>query len=187
MRNGSHTLIGTLRHHVEAWRKRNGWSRETCVAMIVEAHEAAGFNVDTGIEFVSQNKDAFSRMHTNAERVFRWLDDVTKDTNHLPSNFIPSILIAMPIDVRIAALADLLTPQGVSVSRMDCNESADLPGLLQAVINESAQAQSAVVSLLDGATTAELAIAQRELSESIDASRQLLANVEQQLNERMGA
>lgn len=39
MRNESHTLISTLLGVVNQWRRREGWSRETVVQHIVEAHE----------------------------------------------------------------------------------------------------------------------------------------------------
>ncbi|EJS3803374.1 hypothetical protein N1Z81_006625, partial [Pseudomonas aeruginosa] len=39
MRSESHTLISTLLGVVNQWRRREGWSRETVVQHIVEAHE----------------------------------------------------------------------------------------------------------------------------------------------------
>lgn len=40
-------------------------------------------------------------MKVNADRVFRWLDDGTKDTNLVPANFVPSILAALPTDLKV--------------------------------------------------------------------------------------
>src|SRR5471030_1880418 len=101
MRNESHqTFIGTMRDHVIAWRKREGWSRESVVAAIVDAHELTEGPATTGIAFDPTTRDVFERQKVNADRVFRWLDDEGKDTNLLPANFIHSIWAAMPIDVR---------------------------------------------------------------------------------------
>ena len=79
MQHGSHnrTLIAILRDAVEAWRKRNGWSRETAAQTIVDAHERIGGPANSGIVFEPPSIDAFKRVKANADRIFRWLDDVT--------------------------------------------------------------------------------------------------------------
>ncbi|MBN0437935.1 hypothetical protein JTM67_36255, partial [Pseudomonas aeruginosa] len=84
MRNESHTLISTLLGVVNQWRRREGWSRETVVQHIVEAHERIQGALVTGIVFDPPTRDATERMKVNADRVFRWLDDGTKDTNLVP-------------------------------------------------------------------------------------------------------
>ncbi|HEA6046738.1 TPA: hypothetical protein RXH49_006447, partial [Pseudomonas aeruginosa] len=119
MRSESHTLISTLLAVVNQWRRREGWSRETVVQHIVEAHERINAHIATGIVFDPPSRDAMDRMKANADRVFRWLDDSTKDNNLLPANFLPSILSALPNDLKIQALGDLLTPVGVSVRLID--------------------------------------------------------------------
>lgn len=115
MRNESHTLISTLLGVVNQWRRREGWSRETVVQHIVEAHERIQGALVTGIVFDPPTRDTTERMKVNADRVFRWLDDGTKDTNLVPANFVPSILAALPTDLKVQALGDILTPLGVSV------------------------------------------------------------------------
>ncbi|MCS9500340.1 hypothetical protein N1E27_29850, partial [Pseudomonas aeruginosa] len=92
MRTESHTLISTLLGVVNQWRRREGWSRETVVQHIVEAHERIQGALVTGIVFDPPTRDTTERMKVNADRVFRWLDDGTKDTNLVPANFVPSIL-----------------------------------------------------------------------------------------------
>lgn len=81
MRSESHTLISTLLGVVNQWRRREGWSRETVVQQIVEAHERIQGALVTGIVFDPPTRDTTERMKVNADRVFRWLDDGTKDTN----------------------------------------------------------------------------------------------------------
>lgn len=121
MRDVSHkTWIAIVLDHVNAWRKANGWSRETVVQLIVEAHERTNGPVVTGIKFEPHTADTFERWKVNADRVFRWLDDSSKDTNLLPTNFIPSILSAMPMDVRLHCMDDLL--RGVVIEHRDALE-----------------------------------------------------------------
>lgn len=122
MRNESHkSLIGILREHVIAWRKAEGWSRETVVQCIVESD-----NGQSGIVFNPQTSDTFERMKVNADRVFRWLDDESKDTNLCPPNFIPSILKAMPVERRLACSAEFMVSIGLGACLPSDGEEGDL-------------------------------------------------------------
>lgn len=181
MLNSSQTLIGVLRQTVEVWRKRENWSRETVAMHIVETHIEAGFDQLTGIVFEPNTKDAYMRAKVNADRIFRWLDDSTKDTNLLPANFIPSMLLALPMDLRLAALATALRPLDVACRRLGVETGTTFSEQLAVVLKEGAEAQVATLALLDGATQVELATAQQEITQSIDASRVLLASVEAEL------
>jgi hypothetical protein len=140
------TLIGTIREHVIAWRKAEGWSRETVVQTIIEAHEVVGSG--TGIVFDPQTNDLCERREVNAQRVFRWLDDESKESNLLPSNFIPSILAAMPIDRRMACVSELLVPLGLGVRLLDDEADDKLD------INDIFEAQMAHGDALQAATLA---------------------------------
>lgn len=118
------TLIGIIREHVIAWRKGQGWSRETVVQTIIEAHEQVG--TSSGIVFEPQTKDIGAIREVNAQRVFRWLDDESKESNLLPANFIPSILAAMPIDRRMACASELLVSLGLGVRMLDESDDDEL-------------------------------------------------------------
>lgn len=171
MQHESHkTWISIIRDAVEAWRKANGYSRETAAQRIVEAHEANGFNISSGIIFDPNTRDAFERMKVNADRVFRWLDEVTKDRNLLPANFIPSILAALPDDYRLLALQRMLTPLGVSAHSFCDAKTTETPlTLLQKILVESGEATSALVELVDGIEEGELLDAHQQLNEAIAA------------------
>lgn len=188
MRTESHTLISILLGVVNQWRRREGWSRETVVQHIVEAHERIAGPMVTGIQFDPPTRDVPERMKVNADRVFRWLDDATKDTNHLPANFIPSVLAALPADLKVQALGDVLTPLGVSVRLIDdvAGFQPEVLASLQHLIKESSEAQQAVACLVDGATPAELQDAHRELIEAREAVDRGLAMVDQMRNAAAG-
>lgn len=126
MRNESHvTLISRLAACVDEWRKSTGMSQQTVVDEIVKAHERINGPAATGIRFEA-NTDEFNRMHANSQRVWRWLDDKSKDANLLPANFIPSILTALPKDLRYAFLAEMLAPIGIRVSIADGSDDGEL-------------------------------------------------------------
>ncbi len=182
MRNKSQkeTLISSLLKYVNLWRKSMSWSRETVVQMIVEAHERIDGPAVTDIRFDGTHPDAFMRQKTHADRVFRWLDDSTKDTNLLPANFLPSILAAMPANIRIQCVNELFQCADITVRAIEAMSAGteDFSVLLPSLLKESGEANVAVANLLDGATVDELAKARKELTESINMQKAVLDIVE---------
>lgn len=172
MRNQSHTVIGTIRTLVSDWRKEQGWSRESVVQQIVEAHEQIDGPTTTGIVFDPATKDTFSRSKVNADRVFRWLDDDSKDNNLLPANFLPSILAALPMDLRLQCLGEILRPLGVEVrsSATADGDAFDAHAHVGALIKESAEASQALLAVGAGATMHALESACKEVQDVHEAS-----------------
>jgi hypothetical protein len=185
MRHESHTktLIALVREHTAAWRKSCGWSRETMVDAVVQAHDHLDGPAATGIRFEPQTRDTFERMKVNADRVFRWLDDETKDTNLLPANFLQSVLAALPHDRRRHCVDDILRPLGLAVRSLELDARAGVDvAQVTNLMREQTEASAAAAALLDGdATPDELMLAHRELSESIVAARGVRATVEVQM------
>lgn len=190
MRNTSHnTFTGVLRDAVESWRKASAWSRETVVMHIVEAHERLGGPASTSIVFDPPTRDAFERAKVNADRVFRWLDDVTKDTNTCPPNFLPSILAALPLDRRMAVVNQWLRPLDICC-RPANHHDAQISGdetlhSFKHLVNASADAQTSVADLLDGVEPGELERAQAALCESMHSIQHTLHLVETRLAARV--
>lgn len=174
------TSLAILRDHVNAWRKKNHWSRETVVHEIVDMHAKMGADTLTGIRFDPNTQDVFERTKVNAERVFRWLDDDSKDNNLMPLNFMPSVLSAMPPDIRVACMNDLFRFIGVVIRPLAVysGDTLDATKSLIRIIKENADANVALAALTDGVTYTELVTAQKELSESIETLQSALAQVE---------
>lgn len=190
MRDASHTFTGLLREAVETWRKASGWSRETVVMHIVEAHERLGGPAATSIVFDPPTRDTFERAKVNADRVFRWLDDVTKDTNTCPANFIPSILAALPLDRRLALVNLWLNPLQIGGRPLHPGQADDLDApvrLFKDLVHTSAAAQSSVAELLDGIDPGELESAQAALGETLRSVQTALSVVERRLATSMAA
>jgi hypothetical protein len=183
MRNKSHTLITSLRGAVIAWRKREGWSREAVASEIARLYAKGDGELITGFKFLNEKDtpDAFARAHANAERIFRWLDDETKDTNLLPANIYPFILQTIPMDLRIECVNESMEPANLSVQVFGGASDVDLLDALKRMYKETGDANSAAVSLLDGATPEELRIAQREFTEAIAAFQGLLPLIQARL------
>jgi hypothetical protein len=172
MRNPSQTLIGTVREAIRQWRARKNWSRESVVQAIVEAHEALDAPAVTGLVFDPNTRDTFDRMKVNADRVFRWLDDETKDSTLLPSNFLPSILAALPLDLRLHVLHQVLRPLGVEARGADAVDGSafDAATDLRAMMKEGTEAQLALVGVSATSSVEELNAALREVEESQEAN-----------------
>lgn len=136
----------------------------------------------TGIRFDKSNPDAFARQKAAADRIFRWLDDASKDSNLLPANFIPSILTALPVTFRISALDEILRPFGLAAWPMDIGGGAlDAPAMLKTLIKEQGEAAVAVSELVDGVTREELIRASKELADVIAAASTQRAVIEKAL------
>ena len=170
MRHASHqkSWIAILRDAVEAWRKINGWSRETVSQMIVEAHERIGGPANSGIVFNPPSRDTFERAKANADRIFRWLDDSTKDNNLIPANFITSILAALPSDRRLQLADELLDPVGLGARYADEDandaEAQCVAIHFQAVVEHSSAAQVAMSKMLISSSPAEPEQVKKKLS-----------------------
>lgn len=180
MRNLSQTLIGILREEISEYRRVNRLSRETIAANIVEAHERLGADTLANIRFEPKTIDTFERTKVNADRIFRWLDDETKDGTLMPANFLQSVLAGVPEEVRRRALDRILMPLGFAV------RSLGLPDMLAPIcvsvatglMREQNEAAMAVTALIDGYSKDDLQAAHTELSEAIDAGIKTRAMVE---------
>lgn len=183
MRNLSQTLIGILREEISEYRRLNRLSRETIAANIVEAHERLGADTLANIRFEPKTVDAFERMKVNADRIFRWLDDETKDGTLLPANFLQSVLAGVPEEVRRRALDRILMPLGFAVRSLSLPQEL-VPfsvSVATELMREQNEAALAVTGLIDGHDAAALESAHQELSEAIDAGIKTRAMIEAQM------
>ncbi|KAF1042388.1 MAG: hypothetical protein GAK35_02761 [Herbaspirillum frisingense] len=173
MRNETHTLISIVAAYVDMWRKRIDASRETVAVLIVEAHERIAGPANTGIRFEPPTQDSFTRSRVMAERIFRWLDDRSKDSNLLPINFLLSILVAMPADIRLRCINDMLAPLKLVAGSMDADLAGDMDAVrhLAAVAKESAEAIGALGLVVAAPTLPAMEAAVRELDEAIESKR----------------
>lgn len=176
----------TLLRAVNAWRKRDGLSREAAAVAIVDAYRALG-EPPVGSEFRA-TRDAFEDARINAQRIFRWLDDQTKDCTLLPANFVPSVLRALPPDLRLACVEHMLLPLGFSAQPIGGEDGQpNVAAVLACVAKEGGEATASIAALVDGASTAELQQAQQEITESIAAQTDALHMVEGLLQRARGA
>lgn len=186
MRHQSQTFIGLLRTAVNTWRTRDRLGQATVVDLVVSVHERLGYDDVTGIRFEPNTRDTFERMKVNGERVFRWLDDETKDSTLLPTNFIPSILAALPPDLRLDVLDSLLAPFGLVV-RAEVEEGDPelcVHAALGRLMSEDAKGQQAVLRLATDTSDEAVQEAHRELREAVGFKRRLMRTLGKLLTKR---
>jgi hypothetical protein len=172
MRNEPQTLIGVIRSAINGWRKAQNWSRETAAQRIVEAHAELGAEKVTGVSFDLPGRDAFSQAKVHGERIFRWLDDETKDSTLLPANLLPSVLAALPMDQRLHCLNEMFGALGVEVRCADTAAPGefDTSTHLRNLIKESSEAQMALVSIGANPSPPALRNALKEVREEREAA-----------------
>lgn len=182
MRNLSHkSRIAIILDYVDQWRHSMDWSRETVCEQIVEAHYRIGADRITQVKF-DRVGDLVTIQKNNADRIYRWLDDKSKDKNLLCSNFETSIMAAMPAHFRMACLNEIYAPLALEV-----HGTEKAAGLLNAtshlvhIAKEASEAQAAIADLIDGTTQEELARADRELAEAEEALRAARSNIRSQM------
>lgn len=177
MRASSHSPIAHVANAVGVWRQRTG-SREAVALVIVETHEKLGFDDITGIHF-ERHRDPYQQAKNWADRIFRWMDDFSKDSTLLTVNMLPSILAALPVDLRLQAVNALLIPAGLSAGVVASDPGKEgISNSLQRMLTEDGHAASALVGLLDGHDRSELMAAHSELLESQDAKDAAISIVE---------
>jgi len=174
MRDNSHTVIGTVRKAVTKWRKQCDWSRETVTQEIVSKFYSMGGDKVTNIYFDPETRDPYERQKVMADKLFRWLDDETKDTNFLPVNFLPYILAALPMDMRIECTNDILQLTGLAVRVGESAIPECLVKVLQTLAKESGEATASMADLLDGASPEEVAHAEVQVTEAMEACKAAL-------------
>lgn len=185
MRNTSHkSKLATLLHFVDQWKVRVG-SREAVAVAIVEIHREHGMEEATGIRF-EVNGDPFTLAKNAADRIFRWLDDKTKESNFMPVNFEQSVLAAMPEDLRYAYMCEIMRPLGYSPRKfIYCfGGSFDVIERAKSISKEGSEALQAVMSLSANMSDDALYAAHKELCESIGTNRGARSAIEQIMIER---
>lgn len=189
MRNNPHkTRIAMYLECVEEWRKREGWSRETVGQLIVEAHERISGPASTGIRFDPPTIDVYTRQKVNAERIYRWLDDFTKDKNLLPANFEASIEEAMPLDIYLKFENMRLARKGVELRpiEVEAGPALDIAPHLCSFVKETAEATTSMVGLGPDATLDQLKHSCQQLQEAEDSAASIRRNVQSEIARRNG-
>ena len=167
---------------VEQFRTDSSITRISMGPVFFDGYSQAGGFSATGIRLESDKADVHEWARINSQRFYRWLDDLTKDNNLLPSNMLPSVLMSVSMPYRIEWADEFLRPLGLACHQLATEvKPIDVCGL-QNLIKEASEAQQSILSLLDGATRNELQAALREVTELQAVVDQLRNSIESQIN-----
>jgi hypothetical protein len=146
---------------------------------IVAAHERIGAHIATGIVF-EKSGDAFTTAKRHADRIWRWLDDESKDNNLLPANFEKSILAALPIDRRIGLLNEIYADIDcvVRARHSSADAALNVHELVQTIIRTNHRTEADAAELLDGVDPGELPRLHCSLIDDIRVKQRQLRAVE---------
>lgn len=183
------TWISIINDALAEWCARDNLSMQTVVDKIVEQHERIGAVSRTGIIFEQGTRDQFHRMRINGERVMRWLDERDKGNNMLGLNFTESILSALPDDLRLACVNQMLVRHcGLTAHVAERGVDAlRVQEMLRAVLKETGEAEAAMVDLFDGQTHEELLNNLQQSSEAIAALEQFRKSIEVEVAKQPGS
>ena len=186
MRGKSHdTWISIIGSAVNQWKRQNDWSRETVADQIVQSHVNNHSHLSSGISFDTKGSgDEYRRQHTNANKIFRWLDEITKDNNLLPTNFIKSILLAMPVDMRLKAVNAMLIDLGLTAKTINQAEYKDPLEMLRELMHKTSEVNNAYAQLVDGIDPGELELALEANNSAMSALTEAKAVIQKMLIEK---
>jgi hypothetical protein len=187
MRSVSHrSPIAAVKAGITEWKNSLGWSRETVVEQIVTAHMRIGAPRRTSVQF-SDHGDPATRQKTNADRVYRWLDDDDSDRNLLSVNMLPSLLAGLPADRALAIINEILAPAGFAARALDSSVNTELNTheIVQAIVHTNHRTEADATDLLDGVDPGELPRLHNSLIDDVTVKRSLIGIVEAAM-QRMG-
>lgn len=145
------SVISVVADYCRRWLASDSrMSREAVADSVVNTYYRMQFDRVVGIDFRRAGQNPTRALKTNAERFWRWLNDVDKCNTLLPPNLLPVVLGAMPLELRAACAQELLAPCGLSVGiHGSAMSNENLHVLLRQMLKEGGEANVAFASLLD--------------------------------------
>ena len=166
------TVIGIIRDYVGVWMRQEQFSRETVAQLIVDTHIKRGAQMVIKHKFDSHERDLCTRLKIYADAIFRWLNDFEKDTTLLPVNFIPSILDAMPHDLKLHCWEEISNLFGLGAHCLHESKEEFKPHThLKSLIKESGEAESAIADVIADPSLPNLERAHKETTEAHEAAK----------------
>lgn len=109
------SVTGFIKDMLDGWRKIHGWSQSTVVSEVVKAHKVIDAERSTEIIFEEERRgrDLTHCQRINMQKVYRWLESDDEGPGNMPVNFLPSVLAALPVDLRVQLANEILSPCGL--------------------------------------------------------------------------
>lgn len=150
-----------LVRHLTEWMGQNRWSKATVVDQIVVAHKQIGGQAHSGVYFEPHSADEYNRMKANCTTFFRYVEDDDGEKNLF--DILPSVLAAMPMELRLSFVSQYLRPAGLVVRPAD--ETSEEGFTMEIALDTQSAAYDALRAVSTAAlhpTPENLEIAERE-------------------------
>lgn len=163
------STLKTLARHIDKWQDRTPVSQEAIADDIVKAHELFDPECKSGVRFNPQSKTESDRLKANHSKIWRWLDDRSKDTNLMPVNFLQSMLVAMPADLRVSFLNEFLSPLELQVTAAEGGDHVEIcMNHVIETVKESGEANHFIAKLMVNQDLPTLKHTHKEVDEAIE-------------------
>lgn len=143
-------VTALIKDMLDGWRKIKGWSQSTMAAEVVAAHKQIdGERVaEIFFEETRPGRDLTHCQRINMQRIYRWLEN-DDGPGHMPVNFLPSILAALPVDLRVQLANDILAPCGLTAQAATAEEGGEFDPIkhLEKFLVEFPEAKQAMMKM----------------------------------------
>src|SRR5690606_20530278 len=179
------SVTAFIKDMLDGWRKIHGWSQSTVVAEVVAAHKAIDAERSTEIVFEEERRgrDLTHCQRINMQRVYRWLESDDDGPGNMPANFLPSVLAALPVDLRVQLANEILAPCGLAVRALNDADDAGFDPMehLGRFLVEFPEAQQAMMKVA-GCDSRETALAtMKELDDVVRVAKEARDGIEAKL------
>ena len=181
-------VTALIKDMLDGWRRIRRWSQSAVIDEVVRAHKSIDAERSTEIIFEEERpgRDLTHCQKINMQKVYRWLGSGESDDDspgNMPANFLPSVLAALPLDLRIQLANDILAPSGLAVRALSVGEDGEFDPIdhLAVFLVEFPQAKQAVMkmSVCRSKDTAMQAI--KELDDVVRVAVQARQKIEVQI------
>lgn len=176
------SVTAFIKDMLDGWRKIHGWSQSTVVAEVVAAHKAIDAERSTEIVFEEERRgrDLTHCQRINMQKVYRWLESDDDGPGNMPANFLPSVLAALPVDLRIQLANDILAPCGLAVRPLNAAEEGGFDPMehLGRFLVEFPEAKQAVMKMGSCSSHETARAAMKELDDVLRVAKEARDGIE---------
>jgi len=188
------SVTGLIKDMLDGWRRSQRWSQSTVVDSVVQAHKAIDGERVSEILFEEerQGRDITHCQRINMQKVYRWLGAGENDEDapgNMPVNFLPSVLSALPPELRIQLANDILSPCGLVVREMHSDEQDDFDPMehLSVFLVEFPEAKQAMMKMTTCQSTQTALDAIKELDDAVRVAKKARDSIESRLSSARGS
>lgn len=182
------SVTALVKGMLDDWRRSLRWSQSAAIDSVVQAHKAIDGERVAEILFEEERpgRDATHCQRINMQKVYRWLESDDEGPGNMPVNFLPSVLAALPEELRVQLANDILAPCGLVAHLVgQSSESEFDPSQhVMTMLKELPEAKKAAYDLTRSTSDETLRRAHIEGIEAKQAIEDFVESVEGEMSRR---